>query len=211
MQRLVRLVVVTACVACSTEATNEAVLGRMMRTYKRLEQLAADAAYAEHVALVDDALGLLVSEHEAYRNISRRIGDEVEHEQFSAALFLSDVDSDNNKMFFRNGSCRHHAYRQYRRIHEYHNTDMQVHLTRLASLVAALDERYDAGVRLMKSAGDKIKSTLAASKELHDRNMALIPTRESEPTYPAPGQLKPNTDAFLKTMTYPEDAGPVPP
>lgn len=156
------------------QATSDFVLHNMMKTYKQLEQNSADSTYHDHIHLLEKELESFETKYNQYKNTTQKITEELEYEQWSSNLFLNNIDLENNKIFFANGTCRHNAYQDYKILYEYFYSNIYIHSLRVRPHFMKLNKLYNEEIQFIRSYHDKFKKSLASSKEKHDQNLEYL-------------------------------------
>lgn len=156
------------------QATSDSVLRDMMHTYKKYEQQSADITYNNHMQLLENKLESFETKYNQYKNLSRKINDELEYEQWSFDLFSNNIDLENNKIFFANGTCRQNAYQEYKILYEYYYSNIHFHSSRARPFFRKLNKLYNEEIDFLRSYYDKFKKSLASSKEKHDQNLLYL-------------------------------------
>jgi hypothetical protein len=146
----------------------------MMHTYKKFEQNSADTTFYDHMHLLEKKLKSFETKYNQYKNLSQKINDELEYEQWSFDLFSNNIDLENNKIFYANGTCRQNAYQEYKILYEYYYSNIYFHSSRITPFFRKLNKLYNAEIAFLRSYYDNFKKSLASSKEKHDQNLLYL-------------------------------------
>lgn len=193
------------------EASDSGLLSKMT-SYREMEQNTADTAYNDQLQILNEEHSAMEKYYLKFKNIYQNITDELEYEEWSSNLFLNNIDLNNNKIFFQNGSCRHNSYQEYKNVHEHYLGNVYVHPSRLVPIVAKINALIDEEVKFLRTQNEKLKISLTKNKNMHDKNMDSLDASSKPPQKhvstteePEPELPTESNDEFETTTPYTED------